>query len=540
MRSPIKRRAKSTKSSSPTSTLQTSVFNTYASGGNISLPSKEIAIKLIEACDLRYYEHLAISDDHKDSVLVLWENEKHESPIRDQNGIFDYVNNKQLNMEIHFMEGINRYRKLLSINFHLSGQKNAVVVSGFAAHDWIDFEYPVLKSLMQSKDNGCNKKRLLAKSRKELFTVKITSNPGKRGKLSTIILDEDAAELKLPAATSINDSINTNPIVFTPLPRSKARVCERSDSSDQSDDEDGSVYSDDASQSQSQNGPLEGAAYLLKEIKSLKNETAKIREEKDDLQRKADFLTAKLIEIDQKIEIFETRAKRLPSKCLTNAVSTANPPPANPPPASLPPANPPPASQTPANPPPASLLPANPPPESYEGEEKVTISNKSASSKSVNKEPSQKAWFNVCKNFNSGTCQRNRCRYEHKKVPMCKFFNSPTGCTKGLDCNFLHIRKRKVENKPGNSKTMLLNEEENEMLKLDSSLESFLGNLVEARLTKVIQPWLSQTPATNQASNPSQQNQQLPYTNPAQEQLVQPMFQRPYMALQQGPNPYYQ
>ena len=142
------------------------------------------------------------------------------------------------------MEGINRYRKLLSINFHLSGLKNAVVVSGFAAHDWIDFEYPVLKSLMQSKDNGCNKKRLLTKSRKELFTVKITSNPGKRGKLSTIILDEDATEPKLPPAARINDSINTDPIVCTPLPRSKALVCERSDGSDQS--EDGSVYSDHA------------------------------------------------------------------------------------------------------------------------------------------------------------------------------------------------------------------------------------------------------------------------------------------------------
>ena len=264
---------------------------------------------------------------------------------------------------------------------------------------------------------------------------------------------------------------------------------------------------------------MEGAANLLKEIKSLKDETAKIREEKDDLQRKADFLTAKLIEIDQKIEILETRANRLPSKCLINTVSTASPPPAN---------------SSPASPP-----SANPPPESFEGEE-VTASKESTSSKRVNKEPSQKAWFNVCKNLNTGTCQRNHCRYEHKKVPMCKFFNSPTGCTKGLNCNFLHIKKRKEETKPGNNKTMLLNEEQNEMPKLDSSLESFLGNLVEARLTKVIQPWLSQTAATNQALNPSQQNQQLLYINPAQEQLVQPMFQRPYMALQPGSNPYYQ
>ena len=446
MRSPIKRRVKSTKSRGPASTLQTSVFNIYASSGNISLPSKEINIKLIEACDLRYYEHLALSDDHKDSVLVLWENEKHESPIRDQNnGIFDYVKNKQLNMEVHFMEGINRYRKLLSINFHLSGQKNAVVVSGFAAHDWIDFEYPVLKSLMQFKDNGCNKKRLLGKSRKEPFTVKITSNPGKRGKISTIILNEDETEPKLPVAARINDSINTDPIACTPLPRSKAHVCECSDGSDLSDDEDGSVYSDDASKSQSRNGLLHGATHLLKEIKSLKDETAKIREEKDDLQRKADFLTAKLIEIDQKIEFLETRANRLPSKCPANAVSTANPPPANPPPASSP--------------------STNPPPESFEGEEKVTTSNESAApNKSVNKEPSQKAWFNVCKNFNIGTCQRNRCRYEHKKVLMCKFFNSPTGCTKGLNCNFLHIKRRREENKPGSSKTMKPNEDQRKYL----------------------------------------------------------------------------
>ena len=298
-------------------------------------------------------------------------------------------------------------------------------------------------------------------------------------------------------------------------------MCECSDGSDLSDDEDGSVYSDDASKSQSRNGLLDGATPLLKEIKSLKDETAKIREEKDDLQRKADFLTAKLIEIDQKIEFLEIRANRLPSKCPANAVSTANPPPANPPPASSP--------------------STNPPPESFEGEEKVTTANESAApNKSVNKEPSQKAWFNVCKNFNTGTCQRNSCRYEHKKAPMCKFFNSPTGCTKGLNCNFLHIKRRKEENKPGSSKTMKPNEDQKEIPKLDSSLESFLGNLMEARLTKVIQPWLSQTAATNQASNPSQQNQQLPDIIPAQEQVVQPLFQRPYMALQHGPNPYYQ
>ena len=52
-----------------------------------------------------------------------------------------------------------------------------------------------------------------------------------------------------------------------------------------------------------------------------------------------------------------------------------------------------------------------------------------------------KPWHNVCKNFNRGICNRSNCKYEHKTVNTCKFYNSQSGCAKRLQCNYLHLKK---------------------------------------------------------------------------------------------------
>ena len=88
MRSPKARKLspKKCKTGQATGNIANLKFNTYNSGGSISLPSKESAIRVIEACDLRYYDHLALTDEHKDSVLVIWQNEKGIAALRDKEG----------------------------------------------------------------------------------------------------------------------------------------------------------------------------------------------------------------------------------------------------------------------------------------------------------------------------------------------------------------------------------------------------------------------------------------------------------------------
>ncbi len=114
----------------PTSAAQTSnwEFNTEKSGGSISLPSRETVIQVIKACDILYFDHLATS----------------EAPSLDPTQQFDHDLLKQLKPEIYHTVGGNQYCKVLGITFHLTGSKNSVVLSSYAAHDWIDFEFPFI------------------------------------------------------------------------------------------------------------------------------------------------------------------------------------------------------------------------------------------------------------------------------------------------------------------------------------------------------------------------------------------------------------
>ena len=58
-----------------------------------------------------------------------------------------------------------------------------------------------------------------------------------------------------------------------------------------------------------------------------------------------------------------------------------------------------------------------------------------------------KPWHNVCKSFNKGSCTRKKCKFEHKIVKTCYFYNQPDGCLKGKDCSFLHIKSTKNDTK---------------------------------------------------------------------------------------------
>lgn len=162
-------------------------FNLYKSGGNISLKSMEEMQVWIEACDMRYHDQFAVDERFDDKVLVMWTDGKGKSPLKSgSENSFDFSRLKQLNLEIFIHRGGSRYAKVLQITFHLSGKKHSVVVSGCSAHDWIDFEVPIVKSIIDMKAKGLSYKRIIQKSKKEDFTTKITIDPGKKVKTVNI------------------------------------------------------------------------------------------------------------------------------------------------------------------------------------------------------------------------------------------------------------------------------------------------------------------------------------------------------------------
>ena len=171
---------------------ETSKFKTYQSGGCIGLESLEEMANWIEMANIRYYEHLAL--EHDESTLVLWEDEKGNTPKELENGHMDIENMKMLKLEIYYHKEGNKYAKVLAINFHLTGKKHSVVLAGMAAHDWIDFEYPVIEKMIKMKDKGY--KKLLEKSKKEPFTLKLTQDPRGKGKIVTIDINEDEVNEK--------------------------------------------------------------------------------------------------------------------------------------------------------------------------------------------------------------------------------------------------------------------------------------------------------------------------------------------------------
>ena len=456
-------------------------FNTYNSGGSISLPSKDTVIRVIEACDLRYYDHLAVTDEHQDSVLVIWQNEKGVAAVRDNDGIFDYVKNKQLVLEIYFHETDNRYRKILSITFHLTGKKNAVVVSGHASHEWIDIEFPFIKDLIQCKTSGKTKSYLLAKSVKESFPLKLITHPGKRGKLCTIAFEDDHDDdptqktiTKKPNALSSANKME-NPELelsnhFQPL---------SNDDSFEIADSDVDLFSDTP-----QNSPMGDKSRLFQEFEILRQDNAKLFKQNEFLQCQIDNLSAKLLSQEDKIQYLYKKIKNSGSPSNVESDKT-------------------PEHQATSDGGNVDKLSEGDGTHPMSGEDTelntATVINEDASGR--NKKP----WSNVCKKFNMGICKRARCRYQHKKVKTCRFYNSASGCSKGIDCNFLHIKsmKQTPESKPMASinpdqgeDLVQIEQMRQQRIFSDNVLVSFLDKL-ESSLINAVQSTAHSQPPVN-------------------------------------------
>ena len=166
-------------------------FKTYQNGGCIFLESREEVNKLINVCNIRYYDHLAVDPKLDDSILVLWENENGDPP-KEKDGHFDIDQMKLLRLEIYWHKESNKYQKIISITFRLTGKKHSVVIAGFAAQDWIDYEFPVLRKLLEMPEK--NQKKIINKSRSEPFMDKLTESPKIKGKLTTIDVGVHASE----------------------------------------------------------------------------------------------------------------------------------------------------------------------------------------------------------------------------------------------------------------------------------------------------------------------------------------------------------
>ena len=73
---------------------------------------------------MQYFDHLTMCEAYKDSIFILWENEKGETPSRDAKGQFDYDLLKQMRLEIYHTEGGSQYRKVLGTTLHLIGSQH--------------------------------------------------------------------------------------------------------------------------------------------------------------------------------------------------------------------------------------------------------------------------------------------------------------------------------------------------------------------------------------------------------------------------------
>ena len=543
--SPTKQR-KSKKNAMTNGNMPVENSKIYQSGGSISLQSREVLSQWIEACNIRYFEHLALDPSYDESNLVLWEDEKGDFPVVTKDGQFDLTRMKHLKLEIYFHKEDKKYNKIISITFHLTGKRNSVVISGYAAHDWIDFELPVVKELIEMKKKGASYKKIFDKSNKEPFTSKLIVDPKNKGKLVTISL-----ETKENAISNITSA--TPQEALSKLDNSL--ILEGSEGSASIDDDDISdddisvqdkedipplnLPSDTPLNNQRSEGrikkePIVDVKPLLVEIKHLKQENNVLLDIKNNLQCQVDNLTAKLLLQEESICLFESKLNtvhqvngNLNIKTASNKERKLNPQTQN-----------------------KSVDNAtDPKPESLESQ-------------------NSSHWINVCKDFNKGVCSRQHCKYEHKLVRMCRFYNKPTGCTKGKDCQFLHAKFRSqkpVKGTSGNdenaqrprdlriqSQLQLQQQQQQQRseMKLNSFLEGLSKNIdkllhVSASQTVSTVPYHTVTPAawqpqlvqeqptqpqyftqnTTQTSAPWQQWQHQPFITPMQGQQIQPHLQ---------------
>lgn len=273
---PVQKKQRLTKGASSKENIGPGDFKTYQSGGCVSLESKEDLQAWIEVCNIRYYDHLAVEPNLEESILVIWEDDKGEPP-KEKDGKFDIDQMKLLRMEIYWHKEDNKYLKIMSITFHLTGKKNSIVLAGHAAHDWIDFEVPVLKAMMGMKGKGYSK--ILKKSKTESFANKLTENPRSKGKLTII----DVGEVANAESSQMNDEAKGNKMQgkeSEKQPRNENQTNNGESDEEEYDQEEGEKQKD-----------------LIKERNALKK---RVKE----LEKKTEMLEIKIIELKEEREIF--------------------------------------------------------------------------------------------------------------------------------------------------------------------------------------------------------------------------------------------
>ena len=171
----------------------------WSSGTSYSLTSKGDMTLWIKAFLIRYYEHLAVDDEHKNNILVYWQNAKGQEPI-EKDGFFDFDHpeNALLTQWILFKEEDDSdstlFRKILTTNFFISGKKHSVVLGGSAFREWLDNEESIIEELIKAIKNGVSTEDQLAISHKYPFSSKLTSRPGEGVKLISIHFQESSNE----------------------------------------------------------------------------------------------------------------------------------------------------------------------------------------------------------------------------------------------------------------------------------------------------------------------------------------------------------
>ena len=171
----------------------------WSSGASYSLTSKGDMTLWIKAFLIRYYEHLAVDHEHKNNILVYWQNAKGQEPI-EKDGFFDFNHpeNALLTQWILFKEqddpDSTLFRKILTTNFFVSGKKHSVVLGGSAFREWLDNEESIIEELINAIKNGVSTEDQLAISHKYPFSSKLTSHPGEGVKLISIHFQESSNE----------------------------------------------------------------------------------------------------------------------------------------------------------------------------------------------------------------------------------------------------------------------------------------------------------------------------------------------------------
>ena len=159
-----------------------------SSGASYSLTSNTDLILWIRAFLVRYYEHLAVAEEHEQNILVYWQNAKDQEPI-EKHGTFDFDHpeNSLLTQWILSKEEDDPestlFRKILTTNFFVSGKKHSVVFGGTAFTDWIEYEENIIAEIVKTIKDGLSFEDQLAISHKYPFNSRLTSHPGEVVKL---------------------------------------------------------------------------------------------------------------------------------------------------------------------------------------------------------------------------------------------------------------------------------------------------------------------------------------------------------------------